>query len=385
MKRAYFIGLVATTLSTSCFSSVHTLAAPLSDDQHIQANPGGEVQQSLSNSIRMLGTQTPLIQAYGLVILQQPDIKVAAMSNLAAHQTFAKTNVREWLDEYSPQILNMNQEILRFNTRFNSYYNNISHLLENPKMREQDKQYVIDAINQLQQQSEETKKRLEQTEFSLNQFEVQTVTDSNKLSEKVRTAIQSLEGESGNIQQLRKDIKQLQEEIQNNLTTILNRPDEISKGSINIAKELFKISSTTTLNTFDFSAISSLSEGFTNASDSNTRQAALNFQKKQKELVAAIQKLAETQSQATEITCIEDQVNSFADLISRQVRTFKNAMIDWRMFEEKLIQLKSTVQADTDFNQTNIQKQLTQLKDWNDTMYKQAKQFEDAILQISVR
>lgn len=207
MKRAYFIGLVATTLSTSCFSSVHTLAAPLSDDQHIQATPGGEVQQSLSNSIRMLGTQTPLIQAYGLVILQQPDIKVAAMSNLTAHQTFAKTNVREWLDEYNPQILNMNQEILRFNTRFNSYYNNISHLLENPKMREQDKQYVIDAINQLQQQSEETKKRLEQTEFSLNQFEVQTVTDSNKLSEKVRTAIQSLEGESGNIQQLRKDIK----------------------------------------------------------------------------------------------------------------------------------------------------------------------------------
>lgn len=60
-------------------------------------------------------------------------------------------------------------------------------------------------------------------------------------------------------------------------------------------------------------------------------------------------------------------------------------MIDWRMFEEKLIQLKSTVQADTDFNQTNIQKQLTQIKDWNDTMYTQAKQFEDAILQISVR
>ena len=36
---------------------------------------------TLSNSIRMLGSQSPLIQAYGLIILQQPDIKVNAMSS----------------------------------------------------------------------------------------------------------------------------------------------------------------------------------------------------------------------------------------------------------------------------------------------------------------
>lgn len=386
MKKACLIGLVTTTLSTNCFSAVHTLAAPLSDGQQIQAQELTEVH-TLSNSIRMLGTQTPLIQAYGLIILQQPNVKIDAMSSLTNHQTFAKTNVKEWLDEYNQEILNRNQEMMHFSTRFNSYYNNkLWALSHQTTLNEQEKNDFIRAVDQLQQQAQEVKEHLEQTNTSLHQFKEQVITDSKDLSERSSIAIKSLQGENGNVQQLQAEIKKIREDIQNNLATILNRPGEITKVSLNIGKELFKLVSTAAESkTFDLITLGSLSTEFMNASDSNTKQAALNVQQKQKELVAVIQQLAETQAQATEIICIEDQVTSFTDLLSRQITTFEKTVNDWKLLEDKLNQFKLTVHTNTNVTFTDLSKQLTQLKEWNDTINKQTKQFEDAILQVTVQ
>lgn len=95
----------------------------------------------------MLGAQTSLIQAYSLVILQQSDAKVEAMSSLTNHQAVAKTNVREWLDEYNPQILSMNQEMLRCNNRFNGYYNKPWDLSGNLNNNNQAKKDFITAVD----------------------------------------------------------------------------------------------------------------------------------------------------------------------------------------------------------------------------------------------
>ncbi|MBG9612219.1 HBL/NHE enterotoxin family protein [Bacillus cereus] len=385
MKKICLIGLVTTTLSTSCFLSGHTLAAPLSGDQQIHIQQLAEVH-ALSNSIRMLGRQTPLVQAYGLVILQQPNAKVKAMSGLTLSQTFAKNNVREWLDEYDPQIVNLNQEMMRCNVRFNNYYNKLVELSKNLNGNKQTTTDFIAAVDQLQQQVQETNEHLKPTGTLLKQFNEQVKTDSKALSEKAKLAIGSLEGGEGEIEKARKDIKRLQEEIQTNLTTILNRPGEIIKGTINIGTDIFKaISKTADSKILEVSSIGSLSESLMSASDSNTRQAVLKLQEKQKELLAVIQGLSQTEIQATEITCIEEQVNSFADLISRQVNTFENAVGDWGLFEEKLTQLKTQVHTEANVKGTDVQKQLTQLKEWNDTLYKQTKQFEDTILQVTVK
>lgn len=383
MKKACLIGLVAATLSTSGFTNVTALAAPSNQQVHTQ---GLAEVHTLSNSIRMLGAQTPLIQAYGLVILQQPNAKIEAMSSLTNHQVFAKMNVREWLDEYNPQILAMNQEMMQSNNRFNGYYNKLLNLLGSLNNNEQAKKDFITAVDQMQQQAQVAYEHLEKTNSSLNRFKEQLVTDSKNLSEKSNIAIQSLQGGKGNVEQLRAEVKRLQEEIQNNLITILNRPDEIIKGSINIGKELFKITSTTAESkTIDFTSISSLSEEFMKVSDSKTRQAALNLQQKHKELLAVIQKLSQMQVQATEIIFIEDQVNSFAELISRQVATFEKTAGDWKLFKEGLTQLKAICHAQGNVNTTDLQKQLTQLKEWNDTLNKQTKQFEDSVMQVTVQ
>ena len=82
---------------------------------------------------------------------------------------------------------------------------------------------------------------------------------------------------------LREDIKKNSREIQAELTTILNRPQEIIKGSINIGKQVFTITNQTAqTKTIDFVSIGTLSNEIVNAADSQTREAALRIQQKQK-------------------------------------------------------------------------------------------------------
>ncbi|MGQ3740860.1 HBL/NHE enterotoxin family protein, partial [Bacillus sp. Fil] len=82
MKKTLITGLLVTAVSTSYSVpvSVHTEGGQTEVKTVYAQNV--IAPNTLSHSIRMLGSQSPLIQAYGLVILQQPDIKVNAMSSL---------------------------------------------------------------------------------------------------------------------------------------------------------------------------------------------------------------------------------------------------------------------------------------------------------------
>ena len=96
MKKTLITGLLVTAVSTSCFIPVSAYAKGQTEVKTVYAQ-NVIAPNTLSNSIRMLGSQSPLIQAYGLVILQQPDIKVNAMSSLTNHQKFAKGKCKSGL------------------------------------------------------------------------------------------------------------------------------------------------------------------------------------------------------------------------------------------------------------------------------------------------
>ncbi|MBO1579567.1 HBL/NHE enterotoxin family protein [Bacillus sp. XF8] len=385
MKKTLITGLLVTAVSTSCFTSVSAYAEGGQSELNPTYVQNVMAANTLSNSIRMLGSQSPLIQAYGLVILQQPDIKVEAMSSLANHQKFAKTNVREWIDEYNPKLIDLNQEMMRYSTRFNSYYSKLYDLAGKVNEDEQTKGEFVGAFSRLQVQSQTIQDNMEQTLLELNRFKDLLDKDSASLSQKAEIAIQSLKGSNGDIAQIRADIKRIQEEIQVELTKILNRPNEIIKGSINIGKQVFTITNQTAqTKTIDFVSIGSLSDEIVNAADSQTREAALRIQQKQKELIPLIQKLSQTEIQATEITFIEDQVKSFTELINRQITTLEYLVHDWKTLNENMLQMKSNLETGVSIDSNTLQKQFSQLKRISDEMTKQTNQFEDYVTNVEV-
>ncbi|KZD43623.1 enterotoxin [Bacillus cereus] len=385
MKKTLITGLLVTAVSTSCFVPVSAYAKGGQTEVKTVYAQNAIAPNTLSNSIRMLGSQSPLIQAYGLVILQQPDIKVNAMSSLTNHQKFAKTNVREWIDEYNPKLIDLNQEMMRYSTRFNSYYSKLYELAGKVNEDEQAKADFTNAYGKLQLQVQSIQESMEQDLLELNRFKTVLDKDSNNLSIKADEAIKTLQGSSGDIVKLREDIKRIQGEIQAELTTILNRPQEIIKGSINIGKQVFTITNQTAqTKTIDFVSIGTLSNEIVNAADSQTREAALRIQQKQKELLPLIQKLSQTELEATQITFVEDQVSSFTELIDRQITTLETLLTDWKVLNNNMIQIQTNIEEGTYTDSSLLQKHFNQLKKVSDEMNKQTNQFEDYVTNVEV-
>ncbi|MEW9179758.1 non-hemolytic enterotoxin NHE subunit A [Bacillus mycoides] len=385
MKKTLITGLLVTAVSTSCFVPVSAYAKGGQTEVKTVYAQNVIAPNTLSNSIRMLGSQSPLIQAYGLVILQQPDIKVNAMSSLTNHQKFAKTNVREWIDEYNPKLIDLNQEMMRYSTRFNSYYSKLYELAGKVNEDEQAKADFTNAYGKLQLQVQSIQESMEQDLLELNRFKTVLDKDSNNLSTKADEAIKTLQGSSGDIVKLREDIKRIQGEIQAELTTILNRPQEIIKGSINIGKQVFTITNQTAqTKTIDFVSIGTLSNEIVNAADSQTREAALRIQQKQKELLPLIQKLSQTELEATQITFVEDQVSSFTELIDRQITTLETLLTDWKVLNNNMIQIQTNIEEGTYTDSSLLQKHFNQLKKVSDEMNKQTNQFEDYVTNVEV-
>ncbi|EOP91864.1 non-hemolytic enterotoxin lytic component L2 [Bacillus cereus HuB4-4] len=385
MKKNLIAGLLVTAVSTISLTSVNAYAEEVKFGLKPTYKQNEMVPNTISNSIRMLGAQSPLAQAYGLVILQQPDIKVNAMSSLTNHQKFAKKNVEEWIDEYNPKLINLNQQMMRYSKKFNSYYSRLYELAGKVNEDAQAKEDFKNAYGKLLDQVQTIQENMDQSSLELNRFKTGLDKDSQNLSQKADAAIQSLQGSNGDINQLRAEIKRIHEEIQAELSIILNRPNQIIKGSINIGKEVFTITNQAAqMKTIDFVSISALSEEFINASDSQTRQAALRIQQKQKELIPLIQKLSETEIQATGIIFIEDQVNSFTELIGRQVSTLDYLLNDWKVLNSNMNQIKLNLETEKYADKNSLQKDLDKFKKINDEINKQTNQYEEYITNIEV-
>ncbi len=127
MKKALVAGLLVTAVSTSCFSPVNTFAE--NNTTYLQPSSIlGPAMDRLSNSITNLGSQTPLIQGYGLIILQQPDLDVSTIYGITTNQGTIRNHVRDCLDINNHKLSVVNQDIQSFGIRFTNYYNKLVEL-----------------------------------------------------------------------------------------------------------------------------------------------------------------------------------------------------------------------------------------------------------------
>lgn len=97
-----------------------------------------------------------------------------------------------------------------------------------------------------------------------------------------------------------------------------------------------------------------------------------------------IQKLSQTEAEATQITFVEDQVNSFTELIDRQITTLETLLTDWKVLNNNMIQIQKNVDEGTYTDSSLLQKHFNQIKKVSDEMNKQTNQFEDYVTNVEV-
>ena len=83
---------------------------------------------------------------------------------------------------------------------------------------------------------------------------------------------------------------------------------------------------------------------------------------KTKELLPLIQKLSQTEAEATQITFVEDQVSSFTELIDRQITTLETLLTDWKVLNNNMIQIQKNVEEGTYTDSSLLQKHFNQIK-----------------------
>lgn len=331
---------------------------------------------TFSNWIRSLGSQYPLLQSYGLVVLKQPTLDIKNMSSLTNHQQIARENVREWLDEYSPQLIYLNENMNGLSQRVDQYYTRLYELAGEIDNNEQAKIDFLNRFNRLLGNVEDMQADLKRTSLDLNAYKDLLDSDSKAFSEKATKAVELLNGHNSEAIQIRETVKVLLAEIQDVLIKIITNPDEVYDFSFRFGKLLYNtVKTSAETQTVDVASIEAISKEIANATSFKTKLSATTIQQKQQEVTALMKKLSKFEQQATEVTIVEDQIIGFAEMVKREVAIFDYIVNEFTTLNNIMDKLKDNVLSG-EINPSELQSQLKYLKEIMLQINKQTEQFE---------
>ncbi|MBU4642157.1 non-hemolytic enterotoxin subunit A [Bacillus toyonensis] len=384
MKKALVAGLLVTAVSTSCFSPVNTFAE--SNTTYLQPSSIlGPAMDRLSNSITKLGSQTPLIQGYGLIILQQPDLDVNTIYGITTDQGTARNHVRDWLDTYNPKLFKVNQDIQSFGMTFINYYNTLVELAGKMNEDPQAKALFVRIFNLLQGDVQKIQYNIKINSEDLNNFKDDLVEDSNKFSIKVTRAFESYKSSNGDIEKLRTEMGQLNAGIQEDFEKLLALPKENLDGSLNITKSVINILKDGVKDkTVDVSNLEAIYNQYGQLTNDKVTELNKAIAQKQQKLIQLVQNLSTIEVQATQMTLIEQQLNNFTRTVKNQTQSFDNLVNSWDTFNSIMIQTGTSLNTDTKIDSNSLQARLKELKQFTDELKKQTTEYQESVTKIKV-
>ncbi|GLV67085.1 HBL/NHE enterotoxin family protein [Bacillus hominis] len=385
MKKTLVAGLLITAVSTSCFSPVNTFAESKTTYSQLTSSTNQVAMNRLSDSIKTLGSQTPLIQGYGLIILKQPNLEVTAIPGITTDQGTARNHVQDWLDKYNPKLFNVNQDLQDFGTRFTNYYDILVELSGKVNDDSQAKDDFVSIFNALQDQMQAIQYDIKGTSVDLNNYKNDLVEDSKSFSSKVSRAMELYKSSGGDIEKFRTEIKQLDESIQDNFTKLLALPKENVKGSINIGKTVIDIwIDAGKDHTLDTSNLEVIYNQVGQLQNDEVTKLNNDVRQKQQQKILLLQKLSRIEVQATQMTLIDLQLNNFTRVVKKQIESFDKLVSGWDIFNGTMLQMKTSLNTDTKIDSNALQAQLKELKTFTDELNKQTTEYENSVTNIKV-
>ncbi|MEN1939236.1 HBL/NHE enterotoxin family protein [Paenibacillus sp. 102] len=386
MKKTLVTGLLVTAVSTSCFLPVNTFAESKTTYSQLTSSTNVVAMNRLSDSLRTLGSQTPLIQGYGLIILKQPDLEVNAIHGITTDQRTARNHVQDWLDTHNPKLFNVNQDMQDFGTRFTNYYDILVELAGKMNDDSQAKEDFVSTFNALQDQMQAIQYDMKGTSVDLNNYKNDLVEDSKSFSSKVSRAIELYKSSGGDIEKFRTEIRQLDENIQDDFTKLLALPKENLKGSINIVMtgiDIWKDAGKD--QTLDTSNLEVIYNQYGQLQNDEVTKLNNDIRQKQQQKLLLLQNLSKIEVQATQMTLIDLQLNNFTRVVKKQIQSFDNLVSSWDIFNGTMIQMKTSLNTNAKIDSNALQAQLKELKAFTDELNKQTKEYEDSVTTIKVK
>ncbi|MBG0969262.1 HBL/NHE enterotoxin family protein [Bacillus sp. SRB3LM] len=226
MTRKIYTSLLTATVITSSLGTANVLAAPMTNPEQILSMENMDIG-SFSSSLRKLGEQATLLQAYTFIIEDQPALYLPRVPALQDIQQLIQADTKEWRQRiFHRHLLDLNENNRSFINIFNTYV----------------EQGNLEGIQKkLNSRKIEQQVALQQTINELEDFKDVLNKHQNSFTRRVQESDNFLNGGSGRIAELKKDIQIINVGLQSDLEAISSVPGILVNSGTIIGSAVWKL------------------------------------------------------------------------------------------------------------------------------------------------
>lgn len=226
MKKQLYTSLLVVTVMASDVGTANVFAASMVHPEQVQNIQSVDLSQ-FSSSFRKLGDQAALLQAYSLIIEDQPIFNLPQVPALQDVQQLLQGDMKEWREEiFNKRLLRINESNRNFVRTFDTYVANEN--LEGIPIR------LGDKMKNQQINIQQTLNELEDLKTSLDKHK-------NNLKTRIQEADKFLNGGSGRITELKKELGTIQASMQKDLDVISSVPGILVNSGTTIGSAVWKL------------------------------------------------------------------------------------------------------------------------------------------------
>ncbi|SDY24363.1 HBL/NHE enterotoxin family protein [Thermoactinomyces sp. DSM 45892] len=208
---------LAGTLSTvSVLPSYATSAVAKADEVSNEKQPNIPDKylgpEGLKKALEETGSHVIVLDAYALTLIKSPDIKLDKnlftdqkdkdlVDSVLASQKKAQGNARGWLDNLKPKLIDVNEGIVNYGTKFDNYYNTIAAAVDSG-----DKQTIKDGVGRLYKSVQENQNGVNQLVKDLKGFRDALTNDTTSFQNETDRMLSNLEGKNSILPSLKQEI-----------------------------------------------------------------------------------------------------------------------------------------------------------------------------------
>lgn len=168
---------------------------------------------------RATATAKMQVDAYCTQVLEQPNVSLSKVPDLAAHQATAKENARAWTATIAPQLIQTNTDLLDFSHQFDSFYTPLVKLATNIDQGNNRAQFV-QGLQLLTGRIDQKRANSQTALNSLTGFREKVVTDHGNFAGDLTKAQAVYGGDKGEIAQLQSENDALQTAMSRDMAMI---------------------------------------------------------------------------------------------------------------------------------------------------------------------
>ncbi|MGE0991847.1 HBL/NHE enterotoxin family protein [Bacillus sp. GMa5/2] len=226
MKKQLYTSLLVVTVMASDVGTANVFAASMVHPEQVQNIQSVDLSQ-FSSSFRKLGDQAALLQAYSLIIEDQPIFNLPQVPALQDVQQLLQGDMKEWREKiFNKRLLRINESNRNFVRTFDTYVENEN--LEGIPIR------LGDKMKNQQINIQQTFNELEDLKTSLDKHK-------NNLKTRIQEADKFLNGGSGRITELKKELGTIQASMQKDLDVISSVPGILVNSGTTIGGAVWKL------------------------------------------------------------------------------------------------------------------------------------------------